>query len=227
MTPKLAWRRRLAHRVLLHSAVVFPSERSSWAEAMRIEARHIDDDREALRWALGSLYAGYAERLRAMRAHKMLSAHSLAVLWIIMFMVSSAFNFGIALAARLRYQGVTSALGSLIAGFRYNRFVPLADAMPRGLLALMGMIVVLFTVALCLSLRRRPAAFAAFCCAVGLSLGAWLYELGIPAYVQAMSPQHLWRIGICFVLTAGVLRAAWLGGAAQGPPHRRLDRSGP
>jgi hypothetical protein len=194
---------------------------------MRMEARHIDDDREALSWALGSLYAGYAERLRAMRARKMLSAHSLAVLWIIMFIVSSAFNIGIALAARLRYQGVASAMGSLIAGFHYNRFVPLADAMPRGLLALMGLIVVLFTVALYLSLRRRPAAFGAFCCAAGLSLGAWLYELGIPAYVQAMSPQHLWRIGICFVLTAGVLRAAWLGGAAQGPPHRRLDRSGP
>jgi len=191
-----------------------------------MEERHIDDDREALSWALGSLYAGYAERLRAIRARKMLSAHSLAVLWIIMFILSSAFNVGIALAARLRYQGVASAMGSLIAGFHYNRFVPLADAMPRGLLALMGLIVVLFTVALYLSLRRRPAAFGAFCGAAALSLGAWLYELGIPAYVQAMSPQHLWRIGICFILTAGVLRAAWLGGAAETPPNRGLDRSG-
>jgi hypothetical protein len=194
---------------------------------MRSEARHIDNDREALSWALGSLYAGYAERLRAVRARKKLPTHSLAVLWIIMFIVSSAFNIGIALAARLRYQGVASAMGALIAGFRYDRFVPLADAMPRGLLALMGLIVVLFAVALHLSLRKRPAAFGAFCSAAGLSLGAWIYELGIPAYVQAMSPQHLWRIGICFVLTAGVLRAAWRAGAAQRPPNRPLDRSGP
>jgi hypothetical protein len=44
--------------------------------------------------------------------------------------------------------------------------------------------------------------------------------LRIPAYVQTMSPQHLWRIGICFVLTAGVLSAARLGGAAQNPRAR-------
>jgi hypothetical protein len=192
---------------------------------MLTEARYIDDDREALRWALGSLYAGYAERLRALAVRKLFSIHSLAVLWIIMFMVSGVFNLGVVLATRLRYEGMASAMGSLMRGFRYNQFVPLADAIPIGLFVLMALAIVLFAVSLALSLRRRPVAFAAFCSAVGLSLGIWLYELGIPAYVQTMSPQHLWRNGICFVLTAGVLSAARFSGATPRRPVQRLGAS--
>ena len=86
----------------------------------------------------------------------------------------------------------------------------------------MGLVVVLFSVSLTLSLRRRPAAFAAFCSAVTLSLVAWLYQLGIPAYMQALSPQHRWRIGVCFVLTAGVLSALRFCGAA---PNMILQRT--
>lgn len=223
MTPKLTWRRQLAQTMLRHGARVLPPSRASWAAAMRAEARHIDDDREALRWAIGGLYAGCAERFRALAARKVFSIHSLAVLWIIMFMVSGLFNVGIVLATRLRYEGMASAMGSVMQGFRYNQFVPLADAIPIGLFVLMALAVVLFAVSLALSLRRRPAAFGAFCTAVGLSLGIWLYELGIPAYLQAMSTQHLWRNGICFVLTAGVLSAARFSGAI---PRRSVQRLG-
>jgi hypothetical protein len=202
---------------------MLPPERSAWAAAICMEVQHIDDDREALTWALGSLRAGFAERLRAVRACKMLTAHSLAVLWIGMFIISSAFNMSIALATRLRFHGVASAMGGLLDGFRYDRFVPLADAMPAGLFVLMGLVVVLFAISLSLSLRRRPAAFAVFASAVGLSLVAWLCELGIPAYVQAMSLQHRWRIGICFVLTAGVLSALRYWGAAPDSSMQRLE----
>jgi hypothetical protein len=182
---------------------------------MRAEAQHIDDDGAALGWALGSMRAGFAERLGAMRAHKALTLRALAVLWIVMFVCSSAFNVSIALATRLRFQGMASAMGWLLDGFRYDRFVPFADAMPVGLFVIMGLVVVLFAVSLALSLRRRPSAFAAFCCAVGLSLIAWLYQLGIPAYMQALSAPHRWRIGVCFVLTAGVLSALRFCGAAS------------
>jgi hypothetical protein len=218
----LTWRRWLTASVLRSCAVVLPAQRSSWAAAMRMEARHIDDDTEALRWALGSMRAGFAERLRATRAHKILTVRSLAMLWTVMFVCSSAFNVGIALATRLRFQGTASAMGWLLDGFRYDRFVPFADAMPVGLFVLMGLVVVLFSVSLTLSLRRRPAAFAAFCSAVTLSLVAWLYQLGIPAYMQALSPQHRWRIGVCFVLTAGVLSALRFCGAA---PNMILQRT--
>jgi hypothetical protein len=190
---------------------------------MRAEAQHIDDDREALRFAIGGLYAGYAERLRMFAARKAFSMHSLAVLWIIMFMVSGVFNVGIVLATRLRYEGIASAMGTVMQGFRYHQFVTLADAIPVELFVLMALAVALFAASLALSLRRRPAAFATFCSAAGLSLGIWLYELGIPAYLQAMSAQHLWRNGICFVLTAGVLIAARFSAAT---PRRPLQRFG-
>jgi hypothetical protein len=204
---------------------MLPAERSIWAAAMRMEVQYIDDDREALKWALGAVRAGFAERLRAVRAHRVLSVQSLAVMWIIMFIISSAFNVSIALATRLRMQGMASAMGWLLDGFRYDRFVRLADAMPAGLFVLMGSVVVLFAVSLALSLRRRPAAFAVFCVAVGLSLAAWLYELGIPAYTHAMSPQHRLRIGACFVLTAGVLSALRIcGTAANASPQRSEGR---
>lgn len=217
------WRRRMAQKMLHHGAVLLPPERSSWAAAMRTEAEHIDDDREALEWALGSVRAGFTERLRVLRAHKMLTTHSLAVLWIVMFIVSSAFNVSIALATRLRFHGMASAMGRLIEGFHYDRYVPLADAMPMELFVLMGLVLVLFVVSLSLSLKRRPAAFAVFCGAVGLSLCAWLYLLGIPAYGQAISPEHRWRIGVCFVLTAGVLCALRLCDTAPNSPMQRLD----
>jgi hypothetical protein len=216
------WRRRLAQQLLRHSAALLPSQRSAWAAAMRAEVQHIDDDGAALVWALGSMRAGIAERLRALRMHRMPSLHALGVLWIVMLIGSSAFNVSIAVATRLRLQGVASALGRLLEGFRYDRFVPFADAMPTGLFVLMGLVVVLFAVSLSLSLRRRPAAFSAFCSAVGLSFVAWLYQLGIPAYVQAMSLQHRWRIGICFLLTAAVLAALRLCAVVPKPAPARL-----
>jgi len=174
---------------------------------MRIEIQHIEDDHEALSWALGSLRACLTERLRTLRPGRIFSAHSLGILWIVIFIVSSSYNVGIALAARLGYQRTASALGWWMKDFQYDRFAQFADSIPIGLFALMGLIVLLFIASLNLNLRNRRTGFATFCCAVGLSVVAWLYQLGIPAYLQAMSPWHRWRIGVCFALTASVLSA--------------------
>jgi predicted membrane channel-forming protein YqfA (hemolysin III family) len=194
---------------------------------MRAEAQHLDDDGESFRWAFGCVYACCSERVRAFPIRELLSLHSLAVLWIITFIVSSAFNVSIVVATRLRYQYMANAMGSFMEGFHYNRFIPLADAMPIGLFVLMTFVVVLFAASLWLSLQRRPAAFWTFCGAVGLSVGTWLYELRIPAYVQAMAPQHLGRNGICFALTTLVLGAARFIGQATAPTTPRLNRSRP
>jgi hypothetical protein len=227
VTDASTWRRHLAQRALHYCDLILPAERSAWAAAVRTEVQHIEDDREALNWALGGVRAGFAERLRALRSHRLLTVHSLAVMWIIMFIISSAFNVSIALATRLRFRDAASAMGWLLDGFRYDRFVPFADAMPAALFGLMGLVVVLFAVSLFLSLRRRPAAFAVFCIAVGLSLAAWLYQLGIPAYLHAMSPQHRLRIGACFILTALVLGVLRVWGAAPSASLQRLDGGRP
>jgi hypothetical protein len=212
MTAKLTWRRRLTLQGLRLNAVLLPAERRPWAAVMRAEAQHLDDDREALHWALGCLRAGAAARLRAWRTRGPLSSHALGIIWIAIFAAGSAFNVSIVLAARLGYERVASALGWWLRGFQYDRFLSFAQALPIGLYAAMSLVVVLFCVSLYLSVRNRPAAFAAFCCALGLSLVSWLYQLAIPAYLQAMPSPHRWRIGVCFVLTAAILTALRPGG---------------
>jgi hypothetical protein len=58
--------RRIARTVAGHASRVLPGARSGWAEAMRRELDYIEDDRAALRWAIGCVMAGYAERLAAL-----------------------------------------------------------------------------------------------------------------------------------------------------------------
>jgi hypothetical protein len=207
MKRDLSWRRYLAGALLRLGSLLLPAQRSSWIAVMYAEVRHIDDDREALNWALGGVRAGATERLRGLGLQRLLSARGVGILWIIIFVLSSAFNVSITLAARLGHERMASALGWWLKGFQYDRFLSLAEAMPIALYLLMTLVLALFIASLYLSLRNRPGAFAAFCCAIGLSLLAWLYQLGLPAYIDALSSQHRWRIGICFVLTVGVLGA--------------------
>jgi hypothetical protein len=198
------WQRQLALKLVKQGVLVLPSQRASWAVAMRSEIAHIDDDREALKWALGSFRACLTERLRS---HRMFSARAIGILWIALFVITSAYNLLIALAARLGFDHAVSSLGWWMRDFQYDRFSRFANAMPVGLFAFLGAVVLLFAASLSLNLRRRPSGFATFCCAIGLSCAAWMYQLCIPAYLEAISTPHRWRIGICFVLTAVILSA--------------------
>ena len=224
MKRQLAWQRPLAHKLLEHGARLMPSKRAAWTVVMRNEIQHIEDDRDALKWAFGSLRACVAERLRALRAHRIFSARAIGNLWIVIFIVSSAYNVIIALTARLGYHRAVSALGWWMKDFQYDRFLEFANAIPVVLFALLGAVVLLFVASLNLSLRNRPSGFTTFCCAMTLSLVVWLYQLGIPAYLQAMSTPHRWRIGICFVVTAAVLSALRLPRPAPNPATPRLTR---
>jgi hypothetical protein len=58
--------RRIALKIARHAAWVLPGARSHWADAMRRELDYIEDDRAALRWAIGCVMAGYAARLAAL-----------------------------------------------------------------------------------------------------------------------------------------------------------------
>jgi len=215
----LGWHRLLAQELLRRAVALLPRNQSSWADAMRGEIQHIKDDREALSWALGSFRACLTERLRVLRPH--ISAHTLGILWIVVFVISSAYNMSIALAARLGYQRTAAALGWWMRDFQYDQFANFADSIPISLFVLMGLVVLLFAASLKLNLSSRPAAFATFCCAIGASLVAWLCQLGIPAYLQAVSPVHLWRIGICFALTVSVLGALRFLASTQNSSIRR------
>src|SRR5258707_14048622 len=58
--------RRVAQKVVGHASWVLPGARSSWADAMRRELDYIEDDRAALRWAVGCVMASYMARLAAL-----------------------------------------------------------------------------------------------------------------------------------------------------------------
>jgi hypothetical protein len=58
--------RRIANKIARHASWVLPGSRSPWAEAMRRELEYIEDDRAALRWAIGCVMASYAARLAAL-----------------------------------------------------------------------------------------------------------------------------------------------------------------
>src|SRR5712691_9242136 len=58
--------RRMARKVSGHASWVLPGARSLWADAMRRELDYIEDDRAALRWAIGCVMASYAARLAAL-----------------------------------------------------------------------------------------------------------------------------------------------------------------
>src|SRR5260370_7716542 len=51
--------RRWAVKLAQHASWVLPGAQSPWAEAMRRELDYIEDDRAALRWALGCVLASY------------------------------------------------------------------------------------------------------------------------------------------------------------------------
>jgi hypothetical protein len=53
------WWRRRAVELAQHASWVLPGAQSPWAEAMRRELDYIEDDRAALRWALGCVLASY------------------------------------------------------------------------------------------------------------------------------------------------------------------------
>jgi hypothetical protein len=55
--------RRWAVKLAQHASWVLPGARSPWADAMRRELDYIEDDRAALRWALGCVLGSYKTRL--------------------------------------------------------------------------------------------------------------------------------------------------------------------
>lgn len=55
--------RRWAVKLMQHTSRVLPGAQSPWAEAMRRELDYIEDDRVALRWAVGCVLASYKARL--------------------------------------------------------------------------------------------------------------------------------------------------------------------
>jgi hypothetical protein len=165
--------RRIALGLARHAAVIPPSTRSSWAEAIRREVEHIEDDRAALGWAIGSVLASYAERIRGMDVLRTLWAGwalALLALWraLVMFFAPS-----LTIAYHMHELGIAEILGSRTPGDDYHRFIPLMDAMPSWLLVLWVASGLFYLLAGWRLLRNRRGAFALVAVALLLEFVGW------------------------------------------------------
>ena len=71
--------RQWAVKLAQHASWVLPGAQSPWAEAMRRELDYIEDDRAALRWALGCVLASYLASYKARLASPLPRSTSLSL----------------------------------------------------------------------------------------------------------------------------------------------------
>jgi hypothetical protein len=66
MSPRISFLRRISCALITHARSVLPPNRSQWAEAMKSELNHIENDLEGTKWAAGCVIASYREGGRMM-----------------------------------------------------------------------------------------------------------------------------------------------------------------
>jgi hypothetical protein len=150
---------------MAHAARVFPSARSQWAEAMRHEIHHIENDVEALKWASGCVLASYVERSRVMSAMNSGLVRAVLIPSIVCEALNMLFATALTVAYRSHDLNVAAFLGVFTPGDDYRRFIPLMDATPWWIHALWVTAAVLFFACALQFLRKRRAAFPLFAAA--------------------------------------------------------------
>ncbi|MDE2182852.1 MAG: hypothetical protein KGJ78_07505 [Alphaproteobacteria bacterium] len=152
---------------------------------MRFEVQEIEDDGEALHWAMGCVLAGYREgamiALQAKPARWLFAIVMLGLAWREFFapLLTLAYKLGDAPLARL--------LGRLTPGDDYRRFIPLMDATPLWIQAMWVMSAVLLIAAAVALLWKKRAAFGLFASAMLLEIAGTLISRQIPAYHAAFA----------------------------------------
>jgi hypothetical protein len=68
MNESVSFKRWLAHALLRRAQKLLPTSRLEWAKAMQTELDHLENDGDALTWAMGCVVAGLMERISTMLA---------------------------------------------------------------------------------------------------------------------------------------------------------------
>lgn len=71
MNASVSLERRLALALMRRVDRLLPASRSEWAKAMQAEIAHVQNDRDALAWAIGCIVAGSKERIDSMLGDKL------------------------------------------------------------------------------------------------------------------------------------------------------------
>jgi hypothetical protein len=175
--------RTLARRLGGHAARMMAS--AEWGEAMRNELDEIDDDVEALRWAIGSVLASYRERLMSMLDRP-------TVRWLFAFLVvvlgvREFFAPALTFAYRFGDLPLAQTLGGFTPGDDYRRFIPLMEATPLWLLGMWVASGATFLASAMMLVWKRQAAFLCFVAAVFLEIASGLIARTLPEYQAAFS----------------------------------------
>jgi hypothetical protein len=187
MSPRLPTQRRWAQVVMGQATRIMRPSQSEWADAMGHELSHIENDREALTWAIGCLVASCVEKTRLMNLF-----HLAYVRWVIALLMGVQaldllFATVLTLAYRLRYLDLANFLGGFTPGDSYRRFIPLMEATPWWVHALWVAGSALCVLAAWKLLRNRPAAFLLFAAAWSLGAIGDFISHSLPAYQEAFS----------------------------------------
>lgn len=197
--------RRVAQALLRHAAQIMPHGDMRWDQAMQNELHAIEDDREALRWAIGCVIAGYWERSNAMLRTWYARA---ALACLIALLALREFCAPLLIFAyRMNYLGLAHFLGLRTAGDDYRRLIPVMDATPSWLPVLWVAAGLLYLVALWRMLRRLDGSTALFFSAFCLDLaGIWAIRSIQASTGVIITPNPVVRAaGVALTLLAGLL----------------------
>lgn len=186
--------RRLAWHLMRHATRVLPPRRAQWAEAMRQEFLAIRDDREALHWAFGCLWASYMERMMSLPFLQSLPVRMLLGLMVLWQAFSSCFASILTAFYKFGMLDAAEALGRSTPGDDYRNFIPLMEAVPLSVHVayVMAGLAFLATLAALLT-RHHRAAFQFYLGGLGLTLLAILLaKVLVPAGLAPhVGPPHL------------------------------------
>lgn len=149
--------RRTADALARAAAWLLPESQQRWATAMIHEVASIERDREALRWSAGCLYAASLARGRTL--HLLDTA---GVRWgLVLVATLRALDVSLPTVLTAAYTmrlGMTSDLGRLTPGDDVTRLIPLMEAIPIWLHALIAIGACCYLSAVVLTFRRQPIA---------------------------------------------------------------------
>jgi len=209
--------RRLANVLVSHAVRVMPPARRGWADAMAGEVSHVDNDRRALRWALGCVLAAHGERIRELHMMDLLIVRVAVALLILFKAFGAAFATAMTVAYKMNQLGVTESFGKMTPGDDYRRLIPLMEAVPAWLHALWVAAALCYLAAIVGLLTRQRLAYVAVVVGLGLELAGTLLERPIieAVGVRANPNPSVLAQFLQFGLPLLVAVAAWYGSRPQ------------
>ena len=221
MTTRAGLVRRLARALAGHAGRVLPPSpaKDEWAAAMCQETEAIEDGGASLRWALGCVYAGYAERIEAMAIVDTVAVRGLLVFFIALQVSSCFFATVITVAYKTGHMGTVRAMAGQMPGDDYHPVIPLMNAIPWWVHALWVSAGILYLFAAgFLFTWRRGIAFPVFTAGFGLTMIAKLSSIVViaDAGLQPVVARSGTAIGRMiqaipeFILPLAIILVLWL-----------------